>query len=171
MPVDYDQRFAEWMATPPSSGRLIEGVAVLGNWWIGGMWFARGIFEPVVLPDEHGASRTWAPANIELQLPSARPSLEQEVVVTFSDLRADQVAAFDRMPPERLAGITTVRLYVWLDPGGLDAPLVSPPPRLVIEEVKLASNAIELTCTGPLLPNWRAGSVYTVEAFPGLSTE
>ena len=171
MPVDFDQRYADWAASPPSSGRLIEGVAILGNWWIGGQRFAKNIYEPVTLPDEHGVDHTWAPAQIEIDLPTSRQSLEQEFRVTFSGVRADQIAALDRMPPERLAGITTVRFYTWLDPGGLDAPLEIPPPRFTIEEVKLSTSVIEITCSGRLMPNWRAGSVYTVEEYPGLSTE
>lgn len=171
MPVQYDQRFSEWMATPPQTGRLVEGAYIYGNPQAGALRYARGIFEPATLPDEYGVQQTWAPANFDLELPERRASLNIQMTLTFQGLRGDTARALDRMPPEYLSGITGVRLYSWIVPGAMDVPLVLPPPRFVVEQFVLSSNRLQLECSGPLLPNWRAGEVYTVEKFPGLSTE
>ena len=167
----YTQAFAEWMASPPQSGRLVEGVAIFGNSFIGVRRYATGIYEPATLPDEWGNEHTWAPANIELEDPERRASLEQDLRITFSGLRADAIRALDRMPPEHMASLTTLRIYSWLVPSAMAAPQVIPPPRFAVEEVIMSGSAIEVRCSGPLLPNWRAGRVYTIEEFPGLSTE
>jgi len=172
MPVqNIDQRLAEWMSSPPSTGRLVEGVFIGGNAYVGARRYARGIYEAAALPDEWGVAKTWAPANFDLDLPERGDSLNQELVITFDGLRPDTVRAYDRIPPEVLYTVSFVRLYSWLIPGGDDAPLITPPPRFAIVEVKLSASKLELTCSGPILPRKRAGRVYTVEDFPGLSVE
>ena len=164
--------FAKWMATPPQSqGRLVEGVWIYGNSYIGSYRLARNIYEPAQLPDENAVTRTWAPANMRVDLPERRVSLEQTMRLTFSGLRPDIVAAFDRLPPEAMAIPTLLKLYVWVVPGLDLAPQITPPPRFALLEPRLSATELTLECSGPLLPNRRAGKVYTVEDFPGLSTE
>lgn len=163
--------FAKWMATPPQDGRLVEGVYIYSNSYIGSYRFARGIYEPVTLPDENGTQREWAPANIQINLPDRRRTLEQSTVITFSGLRPDILTAFDQLPPEAFAQPTQLKLYVWIIPTAMAATQVTPPPRLTLIEHRLSANGIELECSGPLLPNRRAGEVYTIERFPGLTTE
>ncbi len=163
--------FAKWMATPPQDGRRVEGVWIYANSYIGSLRFAGGIYEPATLPDENGTPRAWAPANIEVNLPDRRRTLEQSTVITFSGLRPDIVTLFDRLPPEAMAEPTLLKLYVWIIPTAMAATQITPPPRLTLIETRLSGSALELECSGPLLPNRRAGQVYTVEDFPGLTTE
>lgn len=171
MPVDYTQAFAEFLATPPQTGRMVQGVNIYGNPYLPNYHLANNIYEPVVLPDENGDQRTWAPTNFELKPPDVKGSLERALVITISGLRPDVVAGFDRLPPEAGAVMTLIRLYVWIVPTAMAAPQILPPPRFVLERFLLSANGLKLDCSGPLLPNWRAGAVFSVEKFPGLTTE
>ena len=170
MAVSYDQRFEEWMATPPQGGeRLIEGMYLYGNPFVGTLRFARGIYENVGLyPDENGTMRQWGQMNFELSLPSQRESLNLELTVTLDGLAPNTIGKFDRIPPEDLAKIMNIKLYSWIEPSAKDVPLIIPPPRFIVDEVTLVSNAVRLDCSGPLLPKYRAGKIYTVEEYPGL---
>lgn len=158
------------MATPPQDGsRLVEGVYIYGNNTVGNWRFARGIYDaPGAYPDENGIIRTWGQSNFELSLPQQRSSLQLEMTLTLDGLEPNTIGMFDRIAPEALASIIYVKLYSWIDPTAMDVPLVVPPPRFIADEITLSSNAVQLQCSGPLLPTYRAGKLYTVEEYPGL---
>lgn len=170
MSLTYDSRFEEWMATPPQDGsRLIEGVFIYANPAVGNWRFIRGVYEtPGIYPDENGTPQTWGQMNFELSLPAQRNSLQLEMTLTLDGLESNTIGMFDRIAPESLAAITYVKLYSWIDPTAMDVPLVTPPPRFVMDEVILSSNGVQMQCSGPLLPTYRAGKLYTVEEYPGL---
>lgn len=172
MTLSYDQRFKEWLATPPQDGsRLIEGVYIYGNPAVGNWRFARGIYDaPGTYPDENGTPQTWGQMNFELSLPAQRNSLQLEMTLTLDGLEPNTIGMFDRIQPEELAAITYVKLYSWIDPSAMDMPLVTPPPRFIMDEVVLGATSVQMQCSGPLLPNYRAGKLYTVEEYPGLQT-
>jgi hypothetical protein len=172
MSLTYDSRFEQWMSTPPQDGsRLIEGVYIYGNVTVGNYRFAKGIYDaPGVYPDENGVQQTWGQMNFELQLPTLRNSLQLEMTLTLDGLEPNTIAMFDRIPPEALSNLIYIRLYAWLDPTAMDVPLVTPPPRFIVDEITLSTTAVQLQCSGPLLPNYRAGKLYTVEEYPGLQT-
>lgn len=170
MSTTYDPRFDEWMATPPQDGaRLVEGIYLYGNPVVGSQRFARGIFEPTEYPDENGEMKTWGHLNFEPQFPEQRSSLHLEMTLTLDGLGPGIIARFDRIAPEVLANILYVKIYSWIDPTAMDVPLVTPPPRFIVDEISLAMGGIQLRCSGPLLPNFRAGKLYTVEEYPGLN--
>ncbi len=171
MSLTYDERFAKWMATPPQDTRLIEGIYIYGNTWVGTRRYARGLFEAANYPDENGTLQTWGPLNFELQLPEQRNSLQLDMTISIDGVGPEVIEAFDRIPPENLAQQTWIKLYSWIEPTAVDVPLITPPPRFVMDEVILSATSVELNCSGPLLPNWRAGEIYTIEDYPGLSTE
>lgn len=160
------------MATPPQDGdRLVEGIYIYGNPAVGTWRFARGIYdEPTLYPDEHGIQQTWGQMNFEVELPQQRSSLHLEMTLTIDGLAPGVIGMFDRIDPAELAKITYVKLYSWIDPSAMDVPLITPPPRFIMDEVTISSNAVQLQCSGPLLPNFRAGKLYTVEEYPGLGT-
>lgn len=170
MAASYDQRYKDWMSTPPQDGaRLVEGMYIYGNDYVGTLRFARNIYENVaLLPDENGTTQQWGQMNFELSLPEQRDSLNLDLSVTVDGLARNTIERFDRIPPEDLAKIINIRLYSWIVPTAQDVPLRLPPPRYIVEEVVIISNALRLDCSGPLLPKYRAGKVYTVEEYPGL---
>ncbi len=172
MTLSYDARFEEWMATPPQDGsRLVEGIYIYGNPAVGAWRFARGIYSaPTQYPDEFGTQQTWGQMNFDIKLPEQRSSLQLEMTLTLDGLGPGVIGMFDRIAPEALAAITYVKLYSWIDPTAMDVPLVTPPPRFILDEVILNSGGLQLQCSGPLLPNFRAGKLYTVEEYPGLNT-
>lgn len=170
MTLTYDPRFEEWMSTPPQDGsRLIEGLYIYGNPYVGTLRFARGLYDaPGVYPDENGATQVWGQMNFDISLPTQRDSLQLEMTVTLDGLAPETISRFDRIPPEDLAKITYVKLYSWIDPSAMDVPLIIPPPRFVMDEVTLVARGVQMQCSGPLLPTYRAGKVYTTEEYPGL---
>lgn len=158
------------MATPPQDGsRLIEGVYVYGNPTVGNWRFARGIYDaPGLYPDENGIVQEWGQMNFDLNLPRQRSSLQLEMTLTLDGLAPGVISMFDRIPPEALSQLIQVKLYSWVDPTAMDVPQVIPPPRFIADEILLASSSVQLQCSGPLLPTYRAGQVYTIEEYPGL---
>lgn len=171
MTVTVDDRFAEWMATPPQTGTLVEGLYFFGNPWVGNLRFANAVYDDTTLPDEDLVNRQWQPLSFRLSLPERRSSLQTELGITADGVGPELIAAFDDLPPDYLAIPVQVRLYSWIIPTAQDKPLIRPPPRFVVEDILISTTSIQIDCSGPLLPNWRAGAVYTIEQFPGLSTE
>lgn len=157
------------MATPSQVKRLVEGILISGN-AVGVRRYARNILDLIVLEDENGVERQWLPLNFNMDLPTQRSSLQLEMTLTIDGVGPEVITAFDRLPPESLAQLITVKLYSWLIPGDGTLPLILPPPRFIVEEVELSTYTVSLRCSGPLLPNQRAGRIYTTEDWPGLST-
>jgi hypothetical protein len=160
--------YAEWLATPPTTGLLIETIEIYGKQANSDLCFCNRRSTPLVASDENGMPRTFLPLAFQFTKPAIRNSTEYTSSVRLDGLDGRLLELFANIKSDQLNDPIYVILRTYIDPTMLDRPVWIEPLKFRCEKVKVALDVIELDLVGGRLPTKRAGIYYTMDRFEGL---
>ena len=160
--------YAEWLATPPTTGLLVETIEIYGKAINSDLCFCNRRSTPLVATDEDGMPRTFLPLAFQFTKPVIRNSTEYSSTVRLDGLDGRLLELFSKVRSPELNDPIYVVLRTYIDPTMLDRPVWLQPLRFRCEKVKVAIDVIELELVGGRLATKRAGLYYTMDRFEGL---
>lgn len=160
-------RWAEWLATPPYDGLLVDCLEFASD-GKESLLLVNRLDSPLTATSETGAILTYQPLPFRVEGYGQRQSTEAGITITGDGLDGSLLAALDRLGWEELTSAIWLTWRLYLVPSILDRPLYTPPPRFQLEDADIGLTAVRVRAAGPRLPNKGAGIYYTVDKFIGL---
>jgi len=160
--------YAEWLATPPTTGVLVETLEINGPAIFNPILICNRQDRPLEATDENGWPRVFFPLSFTFSKPAIRNSSEYESQCRIDALNGDLLQELYKLRSPMLNQPAFATLRVFVDPGMLDRPVWLSPLVFRIENAKVAVDVAELDLVGGRLPTKRAGLYYTLERFEGL---
>jgi hypothetical protein len=159
--------YATWLATPSTTGVLVETLQFYGPAFQG-LWLANRTDDIFVANDELGIARTYQPIAFTLSRPAIRNSTELSMTARIDGIDGALFRALSLLTNDQLnyPVYCNLRAYVW--PNMLDRSVFGYPLTLRVESAKVAIPIVELTLVGGRLTNKSAGRFYTLQRFVGL---
>lgn len=165
---DLRQDYAEWLATPPTTGLLVETLEITGAALGAPILLCNRRSTPLVAADENGLPRTFLPLSFTFTKPAIRNSSEYVSTVRIDGVEGRVLQLFSRVSSLDLTKPVLVSMRAYIDPTMLDRPVWLPPLRFRCEQARVSMDVIELDLVGGRMPTKRAGIYYTMERFEGL---
>jgi hypothetical protein len=159
--------YAEWLATPPTTGMLVETIEIVGNAIGSPIRLCNRRDIPFEAADENGVPRIYNPLSFTFSKPAIRNSSEYVTTVRIDGLQGTLLQLFGRIRSIDLTSPVYATLRLYIDPTMVDRP-VSVPLRFRCENIKVTLDVIEMELVGGRMPTKRAGMYYVLERFVGL---
>lgn len=160
--------YAEWLATPPTTGLLVETLEINGPALGAPILLCNRRSTALVASDENGLPRTFLPLSFNFTKPAIRNSSEYVSTVRIDAVEGRILALFSRVSSLDLAQPVYVLLRTFIDPNMLDRPVWRVPLSFRCESARISIDVIELDLVGGRMPTKRAGLYYTMDRFEGL---
>jgi hypothetical protein len=161
-------RYAEWLATPPPEGVLVETVEFVGEAMVGSLRVCNRRTDPLVATDENGITKTYIPVAFEMGKPAMRASTEFSTTLKIDGVDGVMLQNLAKISPDDLRKPLLVVVRWYLDPQMLDRPVWPNGLVMRVENIKASIPVIELSLVGGRLPTKRAGTFYGLDRFVGL---
>lgn len=160
--------YAEWLATPPATGVLVETVQFSSPAMTADLRICNRRDSPMQAKDETGVLHVYEPVAFEIGKPSIRNSTEMEVSLRVDGVDGSLFRMLTEMNPDDVRKILTATVRVFVDPIMLDRPVWLSPLRFRVEQAKVGLDVVDMSLVGGRLPNKRAGRYYDMSRFVGL---
>lgn len=162
------QAYAEWLATPPTTGMLVETLELVGAALGSPIRICNRRDTPLVATDENGVPRTYLPLSFTFSKPAIRNSSEYVSTVRVDALDGALLRLLSNATAADLLSPIYATLRIYIDPTLLDRPAWFSPLRFRAENIKASLDVIEIDLVGGRMPTKRAGLYYVLERFEGL---
>lgn len=162
------QAYAEWLATPPTTGMLVETLELVGSALGSPVRICNRRDTPLVAADENGVPRTYLPLAFTFSKPAIRNSSEYVSTVRIDALDGTLLRLLSSVRSIELTQPVYATLRIYVDPTILDRPAWFSPLRFRAENIKVSLDVIEIDLVGGRMPTKRAGLYYVLERFEGL---
>ena len=165
---DVRDDYAEWLASPPTTGLLVETLEITGQALGAPILLCNRRSTPLVASDENGLPRTFLPLSFTFTKPAIRNSSEYASTVRIDAVEGRLLQLFARVNSIDLTMPIYAALRTFIDPTMLDRPVWLSPLRFRCEQARISIDVLEMDLVGGRLPTKRAGIYYTMDRFEGL---
>jgi hypothetical protein len=160
--------YAEWLATPPPTGVLIETVEFTGRLLPAPLLFCNRRVDPLVATDELGVRKTYVPIAFKMTRPAMRASTEFATSLQLDGVDGALLQMISKLRPDDLRYPLNATLRWYIDPIMLSRPVWPTGLVMRVESVKVGIPIMEISLVGGRLPTKRAGTTYDISRFVGL---
>ena len=162
------EAYAEWLASPPVQGLLIETLEMSGAAINTSLFLCNRKQGYLQATDEQGVPRIYTPISFTMSKPGVRNSTELTSNIQIDGLGGGMLQLFSKIRSDELRSSVFVNVRLYIDPIMVSRPVWRFPLRFRAETVKVGIDMVEMECVGSRLPNKRAGLYYGLDKYVGL---
>lgn len=163
-----DDTYAEWLATPPVDGMLVDTLEFYGAALAAPLAICNRRDAAMVAIGEDAVARTYEPVPFTVTFPAIRASSEMLCTARIDGMGGGVLEVLAGLTADSLTAPLFVARRIFIDPTRLDRPMWKTPLRFRVEEARVALDVVEVTLVGGRLSNKRAGLYYGLDRFVGL---
>lgn len=165
--AQFDERLAEWWATPPYSGTFVETLTIEHPDLTDTIRIANSIAEDLQAFDEFGIPRTYIPVGFTVKESKIEDNTDQRFEFSVDGIDGRLYEELKKIDLTNFEQLGEVSIRIYINPDYLDKPLREPIPSFILRTAQITRKTVTFTCSPRTLPNKRNGYIYDIFEFPG----